>query len=255
MNDVIYLSAPAVVHMEEEWFKIATLDHFWIKRRFEVLCKLTKGVEWENQKIGEVGCGHGLLQKQFEHRFGLIVDGFDLGESALQRSVAGNHPRYCYNIIDRNPDFAAAYDTLALFDVLEHIEDEKAFLEALLFHLKPGGRLLINVPAFMFLYSRYDKIVGHQRRYTLKRLEAVCAGAGLRRTAVTYWGLPWVPLLMLRKLRLAGATDPRSITQRGFTPPSWLGNFALGALGALEPLPQRILGTSLMAVYVKGTTA
>src|ERR1022692_4892710 len=108
MNDVNYLSAPALVHMEDEWFKIATLDHFWIKRRFEVLCKLTKGVGWGKQKIGEVGCGHGLLQKQLEQRFGLIVDGFDLGEFALLRSVAGNHPRYCYNIIDRHPQFAAA---------------------------------------------------------------------------------------------------------------------------------------------------
>ena len=59
---------------------------------------------------------------------------------------------------------------------------------------------------------------------------------------------------MLRKLMLARAKDPRSIARRGYKPPSRLGNLALGLLGALEPLPQLVLGASLMAIYKKEKT-
>jgi SAM-dependent methyltransferase len=253
MNDVIYLSAPAQVHMADEWFNLATPRHFWIRRRFDVLRRLARSLNFAGLKVGEIGCGHGLVQQQLEQEYGVKVDGFDLNDEVLRHSVATEHPRFFYNILDRHPKLAGGYDLLVLFDVIEHIVDEHAFLEAVLFHLKPGGRLLINVPAFMSFYSRYDQVIGHQRRYTLKSLEAVCARAGLRRLAATYWGLPYVPLLLMRKLWLARQKDPLRIARRGYKPPGRLGNLLLIGLGCLEPLPQRLLGSSLMAIYLKET--
>jgi len=251
MREVIHLSAPAPVHMADEWFKIASGSHFWIKRRFEVLRRIGNGVEFSAKKIGEIGCGYGLVQKQLEQRYGVSVDGFDLNVDALRDSVAGNQPRFCYNIFDRHPRFAAHYDLLILFDVSEHIEPEKQFLDAVLYHLKEGGHLLINVPAFMCFYSRYDKVVGHQRRYTLQTLDSLCSSAGLKRTVGTYWGLPLVPILWLRNLRVSRVRDPRLVIQRGYRPPGRLANQLLSCLSRLEPIPQRLLGTSLMAFYRK----
>ena len=192
-----------------------------------------------------------MMQKQFEEHYGLQVDGFDLNAQALNCSVATNHPRYCYNVFDRNPQFAARYDVLILFDVLEHIEQEKPFLEAVLFHLKAGGHLLVNVPAFMSLHSRYDEVVGHQRRYTIATLEAVCAQAGLKRIARTYWGLTYVPLLLMRKLWLMREKDAQRVTRRGYQAPSRLINRLLTVGGRLEPIPQSWLGSSVMAIYRK----
>lgn len=251
MSEVIYLSKPAAVHMEDEWFQIATAGHFWMRRRFEVLCRLGRGLDFRAWKVAEIGCGGGVLQKQFEQEYGIRPDGFDLNEKALLHSVAQDHPRYYYNIFDRAPRFAAAYDALVLFDVLEHIEQEQPFLEAALFHLKPGGRLLVNVPALMSLYSRYDKVLGHQRRYNLKMLDGACLQAGLERSAATYWGLPFMPLLAVRKLLLSGQDDPKKIAQRGYKPPGRWGNQLLAWLGKLDPLPQTVTGTSLMAIYRK----
>jgi SAM-dependent methyltransferase len=251
MNEVVYLSPPTPVHMAEEWFKVANERHFWIKRRFDVLRKIGGDISFAGKKIGEIGCGYGLVQKQLEQHYGVLVDGFDLNADALRDSVAVNHPRYCYNIFDRNPQFAAHYDVLILFDVIEHIEQEKAFLDAVLFHLKAGGLLLINVPALMSFYSIYDKVVGHQRRYTLQTLEELCAGMRLKKVAATYWGLPLIPILWLRNLRVARQTNPQLVIRHGYKPPGVIANMGLQFLSALEPLPQRLVGTSLMVIYRK----
>ncbi len=251
MSEVVYLSPPTPVHMAEEWFKVAQDTHFWIKRRFDVLRKISGEHSWEGKKIGEIGCGHGLVQKQLGQNYGVLVDGFDLNAEALRDSVAASHPRYCYNIFDRHPQFSAKYDLLILFDVIEHIEQEKPFLEAALYHLKPGGHLLINVPAFMGLYSQYDIAAGHQRRYTLQTLEQLCASMELKRVTATYWGLPLIPIMLMRNLRVTGQTDPQIVIRRGFKQSGRLANRLLGFLSLWEPLPQRVLGTSLMAIYRK----
>lgn len=237
--------------MADEWFKIASLEHFWIKRRFDVLRQLGKNLDFSAGKIGEVGCGYGLLQKQFEQSYGVSVDGFDLNADALRDSVVKNQPRYCYNIFDRKAELAGRYDFFILFDVIEHIEDEKPFLDAALYHLKPGGCLLVNVPALMSCYSLYDKVVGHQRRYTLPQMDALCTGAGLNKVAGTYWGLPLMPIILLRNLRVARETDPQKVIRNGYKPPGHVANQFLSFLSALEVIPQRWLGTSLMAVYRK----
>ena len=251
MSEVIYLSDSTPVNMADEWFEIANRKHFWIKRRFDVLRKLAGALDLRNLQVGEIGCGNGLVQQQLGEHFGMKVDGFDLNEHALRNSVATDHPRYCYNIFDRNPKLEARYDVLVLFDVIEHIEQEKSFLEMVLFHLKEGGLLLINVPAFMAFHSRYDEVVGHQRRYDFAMLENVCSAVRLKQVSRTYWGLPMVPLLLLRKLWLARQTDPGLVTRRGYKPPGRAANFLLALSAKLEPIPQRILGTSLMAIYRK----
>jgi SAM-dependent methyltransferase len=251
MDEVIYLSHPAPVHMADEWFKIASGAHFWIRRRFDVLRKLAKNIPIRGQKMGEIGCGYGLVQKQVEEHYGIKVDGFDLNADALRDSVARNHSRFCYDVFECNPRLAAQYDLLALFDVLEHIEQEKPFLEAVLYHLKPGGHLLINVPALMTFYSAYDKVVGHQRRYSMPSLHAACTEVGLKRVVVTYWGLPLVPFLWLRNLRVSRQKDPQRVIQVGYKPPNQLANQFLNAWCRLELVPQRLLGTSLMAIYRK----
>jgi SAM-dependent methyltransferase len=61
------------------------------------------------------------------------------------------------------------YDAILYIDVIEHIEDDKAELKRAVNYLKPGGVVIIIVPAHQFLYSPFDKAIGHFRRYSLKR--------------------------------------------------------------------------------------
>jgi SAM-dependent methyltransferase len=71
-------------------------------------------------------------------------------------------------------------DYIYTLNVLEHIEDENAILRDLYNKLKPGGRLLIYVPAFQILYSSMDRKVGHYRRYTRRSLSEAVRGAGFK---------------------------------------------------------------------------
>ena len=63
-NPITYLSAPTPVRMGDWWFEIATEDHFWIRRRFDVLRRLADPVVRNAVRAAEIGCGNGLLQKR-----------------------------------------------------------------------------------------------------------------------------------------------------------------------------------------------
>ena len=66
-----------------------------------------------------------------------------------------------------------SFDTIIYIDVLEHIPEDKKELLNATFYLKPGGHLIILSPAFQFLFSPFDKAVGHYRRYTKKSLKNI----------------------------------------------------------------------------------
>jgi hypothetical protein len=140
---------------------------------------------------------------------------------------------------------------MIMFDVIEHIEDEKAFLDAVLFHLAPGGLLAVNVPALEWLRSRYDDEQGHYRRYTLHQLEKIETQCRLSLIISTYWSMPMVPILLLRKAILKFQKGEHAIVKTGFAAPSNLVNSILYWLSSLEFLPQRFLGTSAMCIFKK----
>lgn len=244
---VEYLTPPEAVSMGDQWFEIADLDHFWIRRRFEVLRRLAPGLAAAGP-LAEIGCGNGLVQRQFEDQLGREIDGFDLNDYALRRNVSRRSRVVCCDVRERRPELAAAYDGIVLFDVLEHIEDEDGFLGAVVHMLDEGGRIYLNVPAFMGLFSLYDEAAGHLRRYDHAMLAATARRSRLALTRWTYWGWPMTPLLWLRRLRLARSGPDEDTIRKGFQPPGALANRLLLLGSRLERIPQHLYGTSLMAV-------
>ncbi|MGB8579510.1 MAG: methyltransferase domain-containing protein [Candidatus Sulfotelmatobacter sp.] len=241
---IAYLSASVPVNMGDWWFDVATTDHFWIRRRFEVMRKLADSVLLSSRRVAEIGCGNGLLQRDIEDHYGISVAGFELNEIALQKNVSRRSPLYCYNIHQRNREFRAHFDLLLLFDVLEHIDDESEFLRSVKFHLAEAGTLLVNVPAHQFFFSDYDRAAGHVRRYSVNQLTTIAERSGLKIRAYTYWGLPLVPLLLLRRaISMQRSNGKVGMDARGNTM-----NRLLSFAARCEPLPQRIMGTSIMAV-------
>ena len=248
-RNIEYLSRPAAVSMADRWFEIASIDHFWIRRRFAVLKSLAGGLIGSAREMAEIGCGHGLLQRQVEDQFAKNVTGFDLNEYALQQNLSRSSRVCCYDVFERDTDLRQRFDLIFLFDVLEHLADEDKFLDAVRYHLAPEGRLVINVPAGQWAFSAYDTAAGHVRRYSSASLEKAAARNHLQLEQWTYWGLSLVPILAIRKLWLSGKTDQSQIISTGFDSRNSLVNAAMGALARCEPLPQRLLGTSLMAVF------
>ncbi|MEQ8711258.1 MAG: class I SAM-dependent methyltransferase [Rhodospirillales bacterium] len=108
---------------------------------------------------------------------------------------------------DFTPSVAdASYDTILLVNVLEHIEDDAAALAEFYRMLKPGGHLLLYVPALSFLFSPLDRLVGHYRRYHKPAMTALVRQAGFEIARATYCDmlgiLPWYLVN-----RLMGATE------------------------------------------------
>lgn len=246
---IVYLSRPDRVSMGDAWFEIANPSHFWFQRRFEVLIALAAPRIIGAKTLAEFGAGNGVLQKQIETRFARATDGFDLNELPLRQNISAS-PLFCYDIHQRNPELAARYDLLFLFDVLEHIDDEDGFLASVLYHIKPGGYLCINVPALQSLYSRYDKAVGHVRRYDLPQLRQVGLRNGLEIEAATYWGLPLMPLLWIRRFWIRNTSEDQIIAQ-GMDSRTGALNSLLRLWSRLEWLPQQTTGTSLMMLLRK----
>ncbi len=170
---VIFKSTPLTGIMAEQYFDLATPQHFWCRRRFEVLQRLAGDRLRSAGRVAEIGCGNGVLQRQVEDAYGLAPAGFDLHEQALRHNLCRRGEVYCYDIHDRAPEFRGAFDVLLMFDVLEHIQDQDRFLDSARFHLAERGCIIVNVPALQWLFSAYDRVQGHQRRYSLAMMKDI----------------------------------------------------------------------------------
>jgi SAM-dependent methyltransferase len=242
-----YISSSAPVSMGDDWYGLAGLNHFWIQRRFEVVRRLADQTIRQATNIAEVGCGHGLLQRQIEDCYGREVTGFDLNELALKQTASRISSVCCYDLFQRNQEFKGFFDLILLFDVLEHLRDEDEFVKAIQFHLAPQGKILINVPASQHLWSRFDEAVGHFRRYNIDALGRVAKRAGMALGEWSYWGAPLTPLLALRKVWLLTRPREKAIAT-GFDPGNPVMNRLLYGLSRCERIPQHLVGSSLMAV-------
>jgi len=250
MRTIEQLSPPSPVSMGEEWFKIATRSHFWIRRRFDVITKLAGRELAQANTILDIGSGSCILAAMLAGLYQTKVDGVDLNSQALAASGSEANRLLCYDIHDRQVSLSSAYDMVALLDVIEHVEDDTRFVDSAAFHLKKGGCLLINVPALKQWHSRYDDAVGHLRRYDMQMIARLAKETNLSVVSWTYWAFPLLPLLVLRP-PLLKTSSQQQILPRGFNPAGRFMNFLLYLICQLEYLPQHVTGASLMVLLKK----
>ena len=81
------------------------------------------------------------------------------------------------------------FDAILYIDVLEHIKDDNAEIEMAVFHLNPGGHLIILSPAFASLYSKFDNAIGHYRRYAKRKLKSLLPDS-LKQKSLRYLDSP-----------------------------------------------------------------
>lgn len=243
------LSAAPQVGFPGEWYDLNTADHFWFRWRIDAALRQFRdcGLALDAPlRVLDVGGGKGIVRDQLEARTSWVVDLVELNQAALRAAAPGRGRHLYYDVLDERADLLDAYDAAVLFDVIEHVEPTAPLLQSVARHLKPGGLLLVNVPALASLFSAFDVASGHYRRYGRATLLAELPSDAWDVLDVRYWGISLIPLLALRKMMLRAATD--ETIRRGFGPPSPLMGRLLTMLAAAENavLSKPPVGTSLL---------
>lgn len=184
--------------------------HWWYRARREILADyLTReGRLPAGARILEIGCGTGHNLPMLA-RFG-DVDAIEIDADA--RAIAGKRLGRAVGDapLPELPGVArGGYDLVAVLDVVEHIADDVAALAAMRSLLKPGGKILIAVPAHQWMWSAHDVVNHHHRRYSKKTLVAAIRAAGLKERKLGYFNSLLFPLAAAARVagRLTGRDD------------------------------------------------
>lgn len=175
--------------------------HWWYVARRDVLHDLIarRIAPTKDARILEIGCGTGHNLAMLA-RFGR-VEGLELDPAS--RAVAS--ARFPGAVGDaRLPELKGieegAYDLIALLDVLEHVEDDVASLKAIAARLKPGGRILVTVPQYQWMWSGHDVANHHFRRYGKASLRNAFDRAGLKTEFLGHFNSLLFPLAAASRL-------------------------------------------------------
>lgn len=203
--------------------------HFWFWGRNEIIKIIIKKTlnRIKGLKFLEIGCGTGFVLSCLE-KMGFTVTGIDVHLEGLR--LARKRTKATLMCGDlKNINHKTKFDTIGLFDVLEHVENQKSFLKDCHRLLKSGGTLFLTVPASMKLWSRADEISGHKRRYEKEEIIKVLSDAGYEVEKVSYFNFfLFFPQLIFRKYqdrKIAKIKyNPLSFLNEGLNPPSFFPN-------------------------------
>lgn len=220
--------------------------HWWWRVREGILLGRIAGLLEERDqpvRILDVGCGAGLFFDALQC-FG-DVEGIESDRGAVER--AGRWQESIHHG-ELNESFrpTGLYDAILMLDILEHLDDPVRLLRYARPLLKPGGQILITVPAFNWLWTRHDDLNHHVCRYNRARMRQTVAAAGLVVTDSTYLFQSLVVPKALVRLRESLLSKPPSLP----TIPGRALNGALQSWFRTEYAVARWLpfGTSLMVV-------
>jgi len=183
-------------------------SHWWCIGRRRIIGSFVKEicdqVTDRRAHILDVGCGTGanlVLLSEFGD-----AEGVDISPDALAFCRERGLDNVKLGAGEALPYEDNEFDLVTALDVVEHMDDDVAGLREMRRVLRPGGRLLLFVPTFMFLWGVQDEVSNHRRRYRLAELRRAVTAAGLEVERTTHANITFfLPVLLVRKLmRLTG---------------------------------------------------
>jgi SAM-dependent methyltransferase len=235
-------------------------SHWWFVGRRRIIRSFLEGLipklkseraqqnaEGAPLNILDVGCGTGANLEMLSE-FG-DSEGVDVSAEALSFCVERGLDKVKLGAAEALPYEDSSFDLVTGLDVVEHLDDDLAGLKEMRRVLRPDGRTLLFVPAFMFLWGVQDDISNHRRRYTLKDLKNVVRRAGFEVERATYVNLSFFAPILLGRLFMR-VTGLRPQSENNITIGSL--NGVLGKLLAAERGPLRHMnfpfGVSIICV-------
>lgn len=183
-------------------------SHWWFVGRRRILAsfvqRILRDLDTPTPRILDVGCGTGANLEMLGN-FG-EAEGVDVSAEALDFCQTRGLTNVKQGEAERLPYEDRTFDLVTGLDVVEHLDDDVAGLREMRRVLRPGGRALLFVPAFMFLWGVQDDISNHRRRYTRSSLTEVVKQAGLEVEHSTYANITFFTPILLGRLfmRLTG---------------------------------------------------
>ena len=230
---------------------------WWLARARLILAAIKCNDVLPGSRILDAGCGWGVTLESLEQA-GYAAAGMDISRQTLEMLEAGKQDRQLIEADLTQPLsrslITQPFDAVLALDVLEHLDDDHFALSQLAALTRPGGLVIISVPALPELFSVFDTIQGHRRRYLPETLRELFDGTPLVLQKILWWGAWMVPLLKFqRKPRksTAGRT-PSEIYNDYLRLPPWPAPWLFRAAFAWEHrrcLAGRLRrGTSLIAI-------
>jgi len=173
--------------------------HFWFIARKEFILQEIKPIIDFKSKIIEIGAGTGNVSRYLKQNG---YENISVGEMHLNGLLyAQNYGiQDCYQFNLLNAPFENEFDTVCIFDVLEHIEDDELALQNVSTMLNKRGNIILTVPSHKWLWNRDDAIAGHKTRYTKKDLINKLENNGFDIVKAKYFFISITPLLYLRTI-------------------------------------------------------
>lgn len=227
-------------------------DHWWYRGRRRVLDRVIASLDLPpGARILDAGCGSGrnmvLLARYGE------VTGVELAEASVAVARRRGVGEVIAGSVDDMPFADDHFDFAVSLDVLEHLDDDLCSLREMRRVVRPGGQLMVTVPAYPWLWSSHDEVNHHRRRYTRQTLLAVAAEAGWEATRTTHFNsllLPVAAGLRTTQRALRTSRDPRSDLRES---PLWFNRVMQAPLNGEARLIGRgtriPAGLSLLAVF------
>lgn len=227
-----------------EWLKKVEERHFWFHiRRKWIFDKIKKFIP-PPAKLLEVGCGTGNISSFLSEKNYSVI-GYEFYSDAINKAW----PKFLIVQGDANklPFKYGSFDIAGLFDVIEHFQDDSTILRETANVVKKGGIIIVTVPARKELWSSFDEMSFHKRRYSKEMLKCIFRDVNLTPLLIEYMFMSlYLPMKYIRN-KIQMKKDPFSVSP--------LSNPLLKGLFNVErfvskglPLP---LGTSLIAVAQK----
>ena len=174
--------------------------HWWhkVKRDLESFF-LKKYLPDKNNKLLDVGCGAGKNIEAFS-RLGECW-GIDSSSDAISFCKKRGITKAIKGSIEKIPFSKQSFNIITALDVLEHVNDLKS-LKEIYRVLKTNGVIIITVPAFPKLWSRWDEVLHHKRRYTKKSLERILQENSFRILKISYvYSFLVLPVFLIRLIK------------------------------------------------------
>lgn len=185
-------------------------SHFWFRSRNNLLIQSLKKYFPAAQNFCEIGCGTGyVLQAISAENPRMAVTGSEIYLSALDYAIKRiPHANLIQADICRFP-YESEFDVIGSFDVLEHIDNDTLALQNINKALKNNGGLILTVPQHKWLWSNYDEMACHKRRYSRNELRVKLENAGFQILRMTSFLTFLLPFMMVSRFKKT--TDPSSL--------------------------------------------